>query len=296
MVRIYATLIAGVVGLAFGSFLNVCISRWPEENSILKPRSYCPGCQRTLAWWENIPFISWIVLRGRCRICHEWIGWRHPLVELAVGGLWAYSIWQMLGLTPLQNFESLSYIDLANGLAQLIFIWILVGLAALDTENLWLPDRLIFPGIVLGLALSLARSALATYYVSGDFAEWKHRTCTDLAYWFLGVVISGGVLAVIRFLYQVVRNKVGIGLGDVKLMAMLGGWLGARVAICALAIGVLTAAAFALIPLILPAVRANPKAWAERKLPFGTFLCLGGTVAGFWGIQIVAAYMNWAGF
>jgi leader peptidase (prepilin peptidase)/N-methyltransferase len=296
MVRFYATVIAGVVGLAFGSFLNVCVSRWPDEKSVLKPRSYCSGCRRTLAWWENIPLISWLALRGRCRTCRAWIGWRHPLVELAVGGLWAFSMWQMLGQTQQQDFDSLSYIDLVNGFAELVFIWLVVGLAAIDAENLWLPDRLILPGVALGLMLSVTRSALDTYYFSGDFAVWKHRTGTDFAYWFLGVVISGGALAAIRFLYKVIRRREGIGFGDVKLMAMLGGWLGAKVALLALGIGVITAAAYALIPLANPAIRANPEAWAEKKLPFGTFLCLGGIIGGFWGVPIVAAYMNWAGF
>ena len=305
MVLVWATVIAGVLGLAFGSFLNVCISRWPEEKSVLKPRSYCSSCERTLAWWENIPLLSWLVLRGRCRTCQASIGWRHPLVELAVGGLWAFSVWQMLSQTPQQDLASLSYIDLANGFARLVFIWLLVGLAAMDAENLWLPDRLIFPGIVLGFLLVVARAALETYYYNGpDFDWWRHRTGTEVAFWFLAVVISGGVLAAIRFLYKLVRNKEGIGFGDVKLMAMLGGWLGApwigypflKIALLALGVGVIAAATYALILLANPAVRASPEAWAEKKLPLGTFLCIGGIISGFWGAPIVAAYMNWAGF
>ena len=305
MVLIWATVIAGVVGLAFGSFLNVCISRWPEEQSVLKPRSYCPNCERTLTWWENIPLLSWLLLRGHCRTCQAPIGWRHPLVELAVGGLWAFSVWQMLSQTPQQDFASLSYIDLANGFARLVFIWLLVGLAAMDAENLWLPDRLIFPGIVLGLLLVVARAALETYYYNGpDFDWWRHRTGTEVAFWFLAVVISGGILAAIRFLYKLIRDREGIGFGDVKLMAMLGGWLGApwighpflKVALLTLGIGVIAAAAYALIPLANPSVRANPETWAEKKLPLGTFLCLGGIICGFWGVPIVAVYTNWAGF
>jgi leader peptidase (prepilin peptidase) / N-methyltransferase len=295
MVLIWATVIAGVLGLAFGSFLNVCVSRWPDEKSVLKPRSYCPGCQRTLAWWENIPLVSWLFLRGRCRTCHEPIGYRHPLVELAVGGLWAFSVWHLLTLTPQQNFDALSYIDIINGFAELVFIWLLVGLAALDAENLWLPDRLILPGIALGFMLSVARPALETYYFSGDYAVWQHRTGTEVAYWFLGVVISAGVVAVVRFLYKLLRGKEGIGLGDVKLMAMLGGWLGAKVALLAFGIGVITAAGYGLIALVNPAAHPSRDEWRERKLPFGAFLCLGGIVGGFWGVPIVAAYINWAG-
>ena len=296
MTLIYATVIAGLVGLAFGSFLNVCASRWPEDKSVFKPRSYCPSCERPLAWWENIPLISWLALRGRCRTCHAWIGWRHPLVELAVGGLWAFTVWHTLTLTPERDFASLSYVDVVYGVAELVFIWLLVGLATVDAENLWLPDRLIFPGIVLGLFLNLARAGLETYYYSGDFEDWKHRTAINGARWFLGVVIPSGVVLVIRFLYQFIRGKEGIGMGDVKLMAMLGGWLGANVALLAFGIGVIAAAAYALLQFVHPAMRANRETWAERKLPFGTFLCLGGIVCAFWGVPIVAAYTRWAGF
>ena len=93
MIPIYVTVFAGVLGLAFGSFLNVCATRWPEEESAVKGRSHCRNCGRTLAWWENIPLASWLALRGHCRTCKAWSGWRYPLAELAVGALWAFSTW-----------------------------------------------------------------------------------------------------------------------------------------------------------------------------------------------------------
>ncbi len=92
MIRIVGTILAGLLGLAFGSFLNVCLSRWPEGESVVKPRSHCRNCGRTLAWWENVPLVSWIALRGRCRTCKAKISWRYPLVELAVGGACGLSI------------------------------------------------------------------------------------------------------------------------------------------------------------------------------------------------------------
>ena len=96
MIRILGTVFAALLGLAFGSFLNVCLSRWPEGESIVTPRSHCRNCGRVLAWWENVPLLSWLALRGRCRGCGAWIGWRYVIVEAAVGGLWAMVAWQSL--------------------------------------------------------------------------------------------------------------------------------------------------------------------------------------------------------
>ena len=162
------------------------------------------------------------------------------------------------------------------------FHWLLVGLAALDAENLWLPDRLIFPGLLLGIFLSLARPALDTYYIGWDFAEWKHRTGMSLSFWFLGLVIPTALIFIIRHVYRVFRNKDGIGTGDVKLVAMLGGWLGARVALLAFGIGVLTAAAYAMLLYANPTLRGDGDSWLEEKLPFGTFLAIGGIVGALW--------------
>jgi leader peptidase (prepilin peptidase) / N-methyltransferase len=296
MTLVLSTVIAGILGLAFGSFLNVCVSRWPEDESVIKPRSYCPKCERTLSWWENIPVLSWLVLLGRCRTCHARIGWRHLLVELAVGGLWAYTVWQTLTSTEWRSFSALSYTAMMNTVAQMIFLWLLVGLAALDAENLWLPDRLTFPGILLGFLLCFAHPALDTYYISGDFAEWKHRTGISFSFWFLGVVVPTGVVLVIRFVYRVFRHRDGIGAGDVKLMVMLGGWLGVRVALLAFVIGVVTAALYGLVLYANPTMRGDGESWLEEKVPFGTFLSLGGIVSGLWGVPIVNAYMAWAGF
>jgi leader peptidase (prepilin peptidase) / N-methyltransferase len=298
MTLVQLTVLAGILGLVFGSFLNVCVSRWPEDESILKPRSYCENCKRTLSWWENIPVLGWLVLRGRCRTCQARIGWRHLVVELAVGGLWAYTAWRALTSTDQRSFAALSYTAMLDAVAQMVFFWLLVGLAALDAENLWLPDRLTFPGILLGFLLSLAHPALDTYYISGGFDEWKHRTGISLAHWFLAIVIPTGVILAIRHLYRVLRNRDGIGAGDAKLMAMLGGWLGAidlRVLLLAFGIGVVLAALYGLLLYANPTMRGDGDTWLEEKLPFGTFLSLGGIVGGLWGAPIVAAYMRLAG-
>lgn len=224
------------------------------------------------------------------------IGGRHLLVELSVGGLWAYIVWQALMSTEMRSFAALSYISLLNAAATLGFVWLLVGLAALDAENLWLPDGLILAGFVLGIILAVARPALETYYIDGGFDEWKHRTGLSFSHWFLGIVIPTALILIIRHLYRVFRNKDGIGAGDVKLVAMLGGWLWAQVALLAFAIGVLTAAVYAVLLYANPTMRGDGDSWLEEKLPFGTFLAIGGIVGALWGVRIVSAYMSWAGF
>lgn len=301
MIRTAGTLLAGLIGLAFGSFLNVCASRWPEDESMLKPRSHCRGCNRTLAWWENIPLASWLALRGRCRTCSAWIGWRYPLVELAVGGLWAFSVWQSLSADPELSYGILSSYDvpaLIDGIARLVFLWLLVALAVLDAENLWLPDRLVLPGIGLGLVLGVAN---ATYQAStvpgGGIAAWKPLAAGAAANWLLCAVVCALMLLVIRWAYWFFRGQEGIGLGDVKLMAMLGGWFGAiKLGLLAFGLGVVLGGLAALLLLAAPSARAKGMKWGMQKLPLGTFLCLGGIAVSFWGQRILSEYERWAGF
>src|SRR5579863_2927355 len=156
MIRVLGTVFAALLGLAFGSFLNVCLSRWPVAESIVTPRSHCRHCGRTLKWWENIPLLSWIALRGRCRGCGSWIGWRYVIVEAAVGGLWAVAGWRSFGrlLDPSESTHSV-YLYLAAMAGSALLYWLLVALAVLDAEYLWLPDWLTWPGILLGTLYSL---------------------------------------------------------------------------------------------------------------------------------------------
>jgi leader peptidase (prepilin peptidase)/N-methyltransferase len=300
MIPIYVTIFAGVLGLAFGSFLNVCATRWPEEESIVKGRSHCRSCDRTLAWWENIPLLSWLALRGHCRTCKAWIGWRYPLVELAVGALWAFSAWHTFLEAPDLSTGNLTYdaaICLANGIARIIFLWILVALAVMDAENLWLPDRLTFPGIALGFVLACACGGLyASMVRGGGFDEWRHYASLSLFHWFIGAIASTVGILVIRWIYIMIRGQEGIGMGDVKLIAMIGGWLGVHCAVLAFGIAVILAALVALVMLVLPSARATEKSWRTTKLPFGTFLSIGAAVTAFWGVPLVTAYLNWAGF
>ena len=201
MIRIYGTVFAAIFGLLLGSFLNVCASRWPENESVIRPRSHCRSCNRTLSFWENVPLASWLVLRGRCRTCKAWIGWRYPLAELAVGVLWAFTAWQFFTAHPVPDISNVAFaVDLANAIAQLIFLWLLVALAVIDQEYLWLPDRLIWPGIGLGLVIGVTRATLSTLMANdGGFAEWKRTTAKAVIEWFIGAVFASLAVLVIRW-------------------------------------------------------------------------------------------------
>jgi len=325
MLPIFITVFAGLFGLAFGSFLNVCASRWPEEESIVKGRSHCRSCGRTLAWWENIPLASYIALRGRCRTCHASIGWRSPLVELAVGGLWAFEGWRVFqGTTDLALPIDVLCYQLSIALGMMVLLWLLVALAVLDLENLWLPDRLTWPGIVLGLLTTLIwltalgklnKTYFADMSISALPMTLSMESVTKLES-FLGAVrfpgtgipvlgpllallaapiLAAGIILLIRWVYWLVRRREGLGLGDAKLMAMLAAWLGLHGAWLAFSIGCVLGAIAALGMLALPRTPADGENWAMRKLPLGTFMCLGAIVTVLWGEQLIALYASWAG-
>jgi leader peptidase (prepilin peptidase)/N-methyltransferase len=316
MIRILGTIFAGLLGLAFGSFLNVCLSRWPEGESVVQPRSHCRQCGRTLAWWENVPLVSWLSLRGRCRTCRAWIGWRYPLVELAVGVLWAYPVWNLLNeqfLDPdwptISRYESLILIA-----GKMIFYWLLVALAFLDADNLWLPDWITLRSAALGFLFILTKLLFIQGFIYLNFYYLAaHVFHTDFPFfegiengrfclycialkWFLGILAAAGFILLIRWVYWLIRRREGIGLGDAKLMAMLAAWLGLPGALLAFGLGVVLGAVAALAMLAVPAARRKSGSWALSKLPLGTFLCIGGIVSSLWGQPMIAAYLRWAGF
>jgi leader peptidase (prepilin peptidase)/N-methyltransferase len=290
MIRILGTMFAALAGLSFGSFLNVCLSRWPQGESVVKPRSHCLSCGRTLVWWENLPLASWLVLGGRCRSCRAWIGWRHPLVELAVGALWAacwYDFAVPAALTGSTHVLVVAGLRIA-GFA--VFYWLLVGLAVLDAEHLWLPDAMTLPGTALGVIFTVLRRGV---FSGTDGHPPLLLLLLDTAF---SILAAAGLILLIRWVYWLVRRREGIGLGDAKLMALLAAWLGLQGALLSFGLGVVLGAAVALGLLAFPALRGKPESWALSKLPLGTFLCIGGVISGLWGEWIVASYLRWAGF
>jgi leader peptidase (prepilin peptidase)/N-methyltransferase len=304
MIRILGTIFAGLFGLAFGSFLNVCLSRWPAGESMVKPRSHCRQCDRTLTWWENVPLVSWLALRGRCRTCRAWIGWRYPLVELAVGALWGTAAWRFPTDVFGQDLPRVALYDsLLTAIGLMVFYWLLVALAVLDAENLWLPNWLTLPGTAAGFVFSVFGFIVAVELDSITYSPLHHNfqylrgEQWEVAWSrLLAVFAAAGVILLIRWLYWLIRRREGIGLGDAKLMALFAAWLGLPGALLAFVVGVVLGALFALGQLAIPAARNQSERWAISKLPLGTFLCIGGIVSSLWGQSILAAYRRWAGF
>ncbi len=299
MIRVLGTLFAGLFGLAFGSFLNVCLSRWPEDESIVHPRSHCRSCGRALAWWENVPLVSWLALRGRCRTCGASISWRYPLVELAVGVLWAYSFSRAAHLFAPSGFDLGSQgaillpVELEFAIGIMALCWLLVGLAVLDAEHLWLPDWITLPGIAVGIIFygAMIGQSQRIFLVNPGTS-----ILNALGRRLLSAVAAAALILLIRWIYWLVRRREGVGLGDAKLMAMLAAWLGLRGALLSFCLAVVLGAITALVLLVPPSTRKKNEGWAQIKLPLGTFLCVGGIVSSLWGEQIIHAYLRWAGF
>ena len=242
-----------LVGLAVGSFLNVVIHRVPRGESVVRPRSRCPGCGQAIRAFDNIPVLSYLLLGGRCRSCKARISPRYPLLELLTGALFlaCYVRWGV----------SLSTLGAA------LFCALMIALAAIDIEHFLLPDRLTLPGIVLGLALS-------------SWLEW-----TTLPASVLGAGLGAGVLLALFYVWLWVRKEEGMGLGDVKMIALIGAFLGWKGMLLCLFLSSLLGA---VVGLGLMLVQGRD---LKTKLPFGTFLAAGALVTLFFGPPILARYL-----
>ncbi len=257
-------------GLLFGSFLNVVRLRLPAGESIVHPGSHCPHCQRLLAWWQNLPVLSWILLRGRCHFCRQPISPAYPLMELATAALWACAA----------AASAHQPAPLAHALAVAVFCWLMLLLAALDWQHLWLPDRITWPAIALGLLWQGLRANLAPAPVSPLVAELLHSSGLQptlpsaLLAATLAALVGAAIVLVIRLTYWLVRRREGMGLGDAKLMAALGAWLGFTAMLDSFLIAVFAASAAALLWMLFGKLRRSATDWAAMPLPLGTFLAL----------------------
>jgi leader peptidase (prepilin peptidase) / N-methyltransferase len=287
-------------GLVFGSFLNVCIYRMPRELSVVSPRSFCPGCESPIAAYDNLPVVSWLILRGKCRNCGTRISPRYAIVELLTGLFFVLSY--------------LSADSAAEAIKLCVLSFLLIGLIFTDAETKLLPDLLTKPGIAAGLLFSLlvAVEGPARFFLR-SLDNWRVLSFLNSL---SGAVLGGGFILGIALLYEAVRGVEGMGRGDVKLMALIGAFLGVKQTLLVLLLGSLIGSCFGLLLILLvwrkrlarrrrrnpseTAGAASSRAWQSAKLvyrnfeiPFGVFLGAGALFAAFWGPALLRWY---AGF
>jgi leader peptidase (prepilin peptidase) / N-methyltransferase len=245
--------VLSLLGLSVGSFLNVCVHRLPRRQSLVRPGSRCPHCGYVLRWYDNIPVVSYLLLRGRCRACRESIAIRYPALELATLVLFLVH-GAVFGWSALL-------------VVRLLFACAMVVLFAIDLEHHLLPDVITLPGIVAGLLFSIV---LPPGIVDS----------------LLGVLVGGGVLWLIGEAYYRYSGQEGMGGGDVKMLAMIGAFLGWKLVLVTL---VLSSVAGSLIGVLVIAFRRGGMKYA---LPYGTFLALGALAASLVGERLVSWYLG----
>jgi leader peptidase (prepilin peptidase)/N-methyltransferase len=266
---------AVLIGLAFGSFLNVCISRLPRHASVVRPPSHCPRCKAPIAVRDNIPLVSYFLLRGRCRNCRKRIAWRYPFVEVAVAAL-AVGNLLFTGL----SFETVAFT---------IFCALLLALAVCDAEIMQLPDALTLPLLGLGILYRAGDGLVGEMHRGAAFA-WHSALMLGLR-GAISAAATALALLLLRWIYSLVRRRQGLGMGDVKLAAAIAAWLGARQMCVVFFLAVITGALTALVVL---AVRGRQRTRSEGPLavPFGTFLALAGIYCSFLGDLTLAWYLD----
>jgi leader peptidase (prepilin peptidase) / N-methyltransferase len=292
------------MGLAFGSFLNVCIYRLPRDLSVVQPRSACPGCKRPIAFYDNIPVLSWLILGARCRGCKTRISARYAIVELLTGATFL-ACYAYFGLT----LATLKYC---------VFGFLLLGLIFTDAETQLLPDKMTLPGLALGLAISLlvpvndfASQMLPGLFpmpVSSD-VSWRLLSLADAL---LGAAVGASFIYGAGAIYLRARGVEGMGFGDVKLMAMVGAFLGVKLTIFTIFTASIAGSLFGLWTVFAvwikrtrrriarlhePARLARRRAWESamvalrrHQMPFGVFLGGMAMVALFFGNNFLRWY------
>ncbi|MCY3548679.1 MAG: A24 family peptidase [Gemmatimonadetes bacterium] len=241
--------VAAVVGACVGSFLTVCVARWPEGRSVVSPRSRCLNCKSRLAWWENVPVLGFLLVRGRCRRCGERLSAMYPVVEVAVALIWA-GMTSQWGVHP-------------EAVRGSLFLTLLLGIALTDARQYVIPDEFSVGGCVIGVALAALPGG------------------PSLADAVLGAGLGFGLLWVVAKLGRLVFGKDAMGGGDIKMMAMVGAFLGPAGVLFTLFSGALLGSAI-----------FGPIAFRTARLvPFGIFLAIGAAVAYGWGDPLIAWYL-----
>ncbi len=267
-----------VAGLLFGSFLNVCIARLPRHASVAWPGSHCPHCAAPIRPWDNIPLVSFVLLRGRCRSCRRPISWRYPLVEAALAALFVLCARRFSG-AALPGFALLE---------SCVLCFLLLGLFAMDLETFRLPDAFTLPGLALGLLQALLPGGgLAAQLRLTEHAPFALPRIPALTGSLAGAAGAAATLLLIRWMYRLLRRREGMGLGDVKLAALLGAWLGIAGAALTLVLAVVLAA---VVGVAAMAVLRRPA--ASLRLPFGCFLSAGAALCIFMGEPLLRWYFG----
>jgi leader peptidase (prepilin peptidase)/N-methyltransferase len=245
---------AFIIGAVVGSFLNVCIYRLPEGKSIVTPPSACPQCGNRIRWYDNVPIVSFLVLRAKCRACHAPVSWRYPLVE-ALNGILTLLLFMKYGISP-------------AFLALFIFCSALVVITFIDLDHQIIPDEISLPGIGVGFIFSF-------------FLPWNGWLNS-----LLGILLGGGSLFLVAWGYEKLTGKEGMGGGDIKLLAMMGAFLGWR------SILFIIFAASLIGSVIGVAAMMIQKKDGKLAIPFGPFLAFGAVLYIFYGRQIITWYLS----
>ncbi len=267
------SLAAILAGLIVGSFLNVCIYRMPRDLSVVLPRSFCPACERQIAWYDNVPLLSFLLLRGRCRHCRAHISLRYPLVELLTAALF-FVIVGALGPTAL-------------AVKLCVLVALLVGLTFSDLEERILPDEFTLGGTALGLVLAwfipvddmIAQAFLSAAGIHPG-PQWA-----SVAESVVGAGLPAGCLWLGGLLFEKIRHKEGLGLGDVKMMAMVGAFLGLRATLLTLILGSVLGSVIGIVY-----IKMTRKDAASYELPFGTFLGFAAIIVALAGGRVIRWY------
>lgn len=250
-----------ILGLAVGSFLNVCIYRMPRSESIIKPRSHCPACKKPIVWYDNIPVLSFLILRARCRFCKAKISWQYPIVELLTA--WTFLLFfDYFGW----GWELLVYLMLVSGLIIATFT---------DIGHRIIPDEISLGGIAAGLLFSFLLPSL-----QNTAGHWR-----SLFYSLVGVLVGGGIIFIMGVIGDWIFKKESIGGGDVKLLAAIGAFIGWQKVLMAFFIAPL----FGTIVGVIVKIRTK-----ESVIPYGPFLALGTLISIFWFRQIMGMVFGYS--
>ncbi len=270
--------VIGLFGGIIGSFLNVVIHRLPREESIVFPNSRCPSCKKPIAFYDNIPVLSYLLLGGRCRSCKAQISPRYPAVEALTAALWLAVFWR----------DGLSYVLPFD----LVFVTAIVALVFIDAEHMILPNAITYPGMVFSLVARLAVPFLMGRPYFDDLPMLLNGPLAGMPVWaasiigaVIGALVGGGSLWLMGWAWEKLRGVEAMGLGDVKMMFMVGAYLGWRLTILNIFLGVLSGS-FIGIALMM----RQGKRDMQMLLPFGVFLGIGAIVALLIGAPIVEWY------